>query len=57
MGLTLKFRELDKIDISSYLIYEEIEKVMYEIEKDYEDIFVFITVNEFRKYVKDRYNL
>lgn len=57
MGLTLKFRELDKIDISSYLIYEEIEKVMYEIEKDYEDIFEFITVNEFRKYVKDRYNL
>lgn len=57
MGLTLKFRELDKIDISSYLIYEEIEKVMYEIEKDYEDIFEFITVNEFRKYVKDRYSL
>lgn len=57
MGLMLKFRELDKIDISLYLIYEEIEMVMYEIEKDYEDIFQSITVNEFKQYIKDRYGL
>lgn len=48
---------LDKIDISLYLIYEEIEMVMCEIEKDYEDIFEYITVNEFKKYVKDRYGI
>ena len=52
-----KFRELDKIDISLYLIYSEIEKIMYEIENDYEDIFQSITVNEFRRYIKERYYL
>lgn len=50
-----KFRELDNIDISLYLIYSEIEKIMYEIENDYEDIFQSITVNEFRRYIKERY--
>ena len=53
----LKFRELDKIDISLYLVYEEMEMVMYEIEKDYENIFQSITVNEFKQYIKDRYGL
>ena len=57
MGLMLKFRELDKIDISLYLVYEEMEIVMYEIEKDYENIFQSITVNEFKQYIKDRYGL
>ena len=52
-----KFRELDNIDISLYLIYSEIEKIMYEIENDYEDIFQSITVNEFRRYIKERYYL
>lgn len=52
-----KFRELDEIDISLYLIYSEIEKIMYEIENDYEDIFQSITVNEFRRYIKERYYL
>jgi len=52
-----KFRVLDKIDISLYLIYEEIERIMYEIEKDYGDVFECITVNEFRQYIKDRYRL
>ena len=52
-----KFRELDNIDISLYLIYSEIEKIMYEIENDYEDIFQSITVKEFRQYIKERYYL
>ena len=52
-----KFRELDKIDISLYLIYEEIERVMNEIEKDYKGIFQSITTNEFREYVLNRYGV
>lgn len=52
-----KFSELDKIDISLYLIYEEIERVMNEIEKDYKDIFQSITTNEFREYVFNRYGV
>lgn len=52
-----KFHELDEIDISLYLIYEEIEKVIYEIEKDYGHIFNSITVNEFRQYISIRYGI
>ena len=50
-----RFSKLDKIDISLYLIYAETERIMYEIEKDYKDIFQSITKNEFRSYIKIRY--
>ena len=50
-------RELDKIDVSLYLIYGSIEKIMREIEKDYKGIFENITVEEFRKYIYRRYGL
>lgn len=53
-----KFNELDKIDISLYLIYEDTEKIMREIKNDYtEDIFQSITVKEFMKYIEDRYGI
>ena len=52
-----RFSELDKIDISLYLVYEEVERIMYEIEKDYIDIFQSITRNEFRQYIRYRYGL
>ena len=54
MGL---MRALDKIDLSPHLVYDSIEKVMYEIEKDYMDVFQYITVDEFRKYIRERYYL
>ena len=41
------YSELDKIDVSMYLIYEDIEKIMSEINKDYDDILQFMTINEF----------
>ena len=56
MGLT-KYALLDQIDISLYLIYDNIERIMYEIEKDYENIFQSITAKEFRKYIRERYSL
>ncbi|MBR4589087.1 MAG: hypothetical protein IKO36_00340 [Bacteroidaceae bacterium] len=52
-----RFSKLDKIDISLYLIYESIERIMYEIEKDYKDIFQSITVKEFRQYIGYRYGV
>lgn len=52
-----KFNKLDKIDLLLYLIYEDTERVMYEIEKDYADIFQSITVKEFRQYIKHRYDI
>lgn len=55
MGLEQRYNALDEIDISPYLIYGTIERVMYEIEKDYEGIFQSITKNEFRSYIKIRY--
>jgi hypothetical protein len=51
------YSELDKIDVSMYLIYEDIEKIMSEINKDYDDILQFMTINEFKKYIKTRYGL
>ena len=57
MGLGQKYTQLDMIDISPYLIYEQIEKVMHELEQDYEDIFQSITAKEFKRYIKIRYNL
>ncbi len=51
------FAELDKIDISLYLIYESVERIMYEIEKDYKDIFQSITAKEFRQYIRSRYGV
>jgi len=55
MGLEQRYNALDEIDISPYLIYGTIERVMYEIEKDYEGIFQSITKNEFRRYIRIRY--
>lgn len=55
MGLEQRYNTLDEIDISPYLIYGTIERVMYEIEKDYEGIFQSITKNEFRRYIRIRY--
>lgn len=52
-----RFSKLDKIDISLYLIYVETERIMYEIEKDYKDIFQSITIDEFRKYIQHRYGV
>lgn len=52
-----RFSKLDKIDISLYLIYAETERIMYEIEKDYKDIFQSITIDEFRKYIQYRYGV
>ena len=52
-----RFSKLDKIDISLYLIYDETEKIMYEIEKDYKDIFQSITVKEFKQYIRNRYGV
>lgn len=52
-----RFSKLDKIDISLYLIYAETERIMYEIEKDYKDIFQSITIDEFRKYIQHRYGV
>lgn len=52
-----RFSKLDKIDISLYLIYAETERIMYEIEKDYKDIFQSITIDEFRKYIQLRYGV
>lgn len=52
-----RFSKLDKIDISLYLIYESIERIMYEIEKDYKDIFQSITVKEFKQYIRNRYGV
>ena len=49
------YNALDEIDISPYLIYGTIERVMYEIEKDHEGIFQSITKNEFRRYIRIRY--
>lgn len=57
MGLNNSFSELDKIDISLYLIYEETEKVMNEVKKDYKDIFQSITAREFKQYLKERYGV
>lgn len=51
------YSELDKIDVSMYLIYEDIEKIMSEINKDYDDILQFMTINEFKKYIETRYGL
>jgi len=51
--MNYNFSKLDKIDISLYLIYESIERIMYEIEKDYKDIFQSITIDEFRRYIID----
>lgn len=52
-----RFSKLDKIDISLYLIYESIERIMYEIEKDNKDIFQSITIDEFRRYIQHRYGV
>lgn len=52
-----RFSKLDKIDISLYLIYDETERIMYEIEKDYKDIFQSITIDEFRRYIQHRYGV
>lgn len=52
-----KYNILDEIDISLYLIYAETERIMYEIEKDYKDIFQSITIDEFRKYIQHRYGV
>ena len=52
-----RFSKLDKIDISLYLIYDEIERIMYEIEKDYKDIFQSITIREFEQYLRYRYGI
>lgn len=52
-----KFNTLDKIDISLYLVYADVRKIMAEIEKDHKGIFESITVNEFRKYINIRYCL
>lgn len=51
------FLELNKIDLSLYLIYESIEKIMFEIEKDYNYIFTSISKEEFRDYIHTRYNI
>jgi len=55
--MNYNFSKLDKIDISLYLIYESIERIMYEIEKDYKDIFQSITIDEFRRYIQHRYGV
>lgn len=51
------FSKLDKIDVSPYLIYKSVERIMREIEKDYEDIFQSITAKEFRQYIRYRYGV
>ena len=54
----MKFRNLDKIDISLYLIFEDIKKIMCEIKKDYgNEVFKSISESEFRKYIHDRYGV
>ena len=51
------YSELDKIDVSMYLIYEDIERIMREINNDYEGILQSMTTNEFRRYIENRYGL
>ena len=51
------YSELDKIDVSMYLIYEDIERIMCEINNDYEGILQSMTINEFRRYIENRYGL
>lgn len=54
MGL----KELDNIDLSLYIIYDSIERIMHEIEKDYgEEFLKCITAKQLRKYIKERYGL
>lgn len=57
MALVNKYSELDNIDVSLYLIYSDVKKIMREIENDYEGIFQSITVNEFREYINYRYGI
>lgn len=53
-----KFRKLDEIDISLYLIYDDIRIIICEIENDYgEEVFEYITENEFRNYIWERYRI
>lgn len=57
MGLMGSLNELDKIDISLYLIYDDVEKIIKEIKIDYGNIFEHISKEEFRKYIRERYRL
>lgn len=50
-----KLSRLDEIDISLYLIYNDIEKIMFEIKKDYKNILQSISKEEFRDYIYNRY--
>ncbi len=52
-----RFSILDNIDISLYLVYRDIGKIMAEIEIDYGDIFSSISKSEFRNYISRRYHL
>lgn len=57
MGLMHRYSNLDRIDVSLYLIYGNIKKIMSEIEKDYGKVFQYITLQEFKDYINRRYNL
>lgn len=52
-----RFSILDNIDISLYLVYKDIGKIMEEIETDYGEIFSSINRLEFRRYISQRYHL
>ena len=54
-----KYSVLNSIDISLYLCFGDVNKIMQEIESDYEDlnIFEFVSRSEFRKYLFDRYRI
>ena len=52
-----RFSILDNIDISLYLVYGDIGKIMAEIEIDYGDIFSSISKSEFGNYISRRYHL
>ena len=48
-------RELDKIDVSLYLIYSDTKRIMDEINADYDDICDQISAKEFELYIRERY--